>query len=928
MKKVAILKHKGYKSANYFSCQQYYLFEHDEITHKPTLDENGNLIPREHVLTAAQNTTWEGWAQECWEVNNKYSQNQKRGDIKSHEYVLSFDPRDGIDHGLTLEKSLELGKEFAAKNFPGHQAVIAAHMPEDGNFDVHICINSTRMYDEDEQDFMKKSCEYLAGNKHYCSHDMLVHLKQSTMDMCRKNGLYQVDLLADRSKSIDKVSDEEYNEAVRGQRKLDEENAKKIANGDEVKVTKYDTQKEELRQAIRVSASRTLDFEEFKNDLLQNFGIEVTESRGKIGYVHPDRNKPTRADKLGAGYSKEAIEDLLRHQRGEPDGELSPEERKADFLLKYGSWCTWREEEYPQLEKLQLPENEVAGYVLQTCQELHTAIRGISEDGNMPEYSGDAQQHVQLLNASAEGLRQIPSAERCQAYIDTLQRSGGLLNEKIQSAGEVNIEKDIIKSFECRTLEMYGRDTRAMFGRDHKDLADIWNKWEEKANIDKMWSEYKTVSDEFWELRSELMESQSNHIHYAYEDLSEVMSAYNEAGYFLQNVRDPLSLAIGTIWIIIELVRYIHATSELMEARREYQQLRDNTADFQSFCRAYRNDLRAGRIPHQKCLDSMTRLMKTLDEEREQQLSQKYGKKTLQAIREKQLEVAKEYSINQKNTYSRKDWKLQQIDETKAYATKHSLNLDNTLSKIEEYGRALGAARREVKAVEEKLEQMKGTVNAAKDFADTVVFAKNYNEMPEGEGKENYYEINKVAIDTFNYAKEVLQKRGIMAEEEVYIYLEDYKNASIVCQKAKKNAEEKKQNYIEVCKFRDNIFKIYKRNGVYLDGFDRSANRSSGRVQTGGREQQPDWRTVAAEAGRADGSRTTQTDERKEGERTGEYSAQKDIDRVQRQVRGVAENVTQSVSGHRADESPAERDDRAEAQRRSDDKQQIGRYDR
>ena len=91
----------------------------------------------------------------------------------------------------------------------------------------------------------------------------------------------------------------------------------------------------------------------------------------------------------------------------------------------------------------------------------------------------------------------------------------------------------------------------------------------------------------------------------------------------------------------------------------------------------------------------------------------------------------------------------------------------------------------------------------------------------------------------------------------------------------------------------------------------------------GGRAETADWRAVAAEAGRVDGSRTAQTDERSEGERAGEHSAQKDIDRVQRQVRGVAENVAQSVGGHRKDQQGAERRDQTEAPGSAADKQQV-----
>ena len=44
---MATLKHLGSKNADYGAAEQYLLFEHDEFTMKPVLDETGRLIPRE-----------------------------------------------------------------------------------------------------------------------------------------------------------------------------------------------------------------------------------------------------------------------------------------------------------------------------------------------------------------------------------------------------------------------------------------------------------------------------------------------------------------------------------------------------------------------------------------------------------------------------------------------------------------------------------------------------------------------------------------------------------------------------------------------------------------------------------------------------------------------------------------------------------------
>ena len=55
--------------------------------------------------------------------NLRYGKNQKREDVKSHHYIISFDPRDGTDNGLTVDKAQSLGEEFCKTQFPGHQAM-------------------------------------------------------------------------------------------------------------------------------------------------------------------------------------------------------------------------------------------------------------------------------------------------------------------------------------------------------------------------------------------------------------------------------------------------------------------------------------------------------------------------------------------------------------------------------------------------------------------------------------------------------------------------------------------------------------------------------------------------------------------------------------------------------------------------------------
>ena len=124
---MATLKHINSKNADYGAAEQYLLFEHDEFTMKPVLDETGRLIPREDYRLSTLNCDGEDFAVACMRANLRYGKNQQREDVKSHHYIISFDPRDGPDNGLTVDRAQALGEKFCAEHFPGHQALVCTH---------------------------------------------------------------------------------------------------------------------------------------------------------------------------------------------------------------------------------------------------------------------------------------------------------------------------------------------------------------------------------------------------------------------------------------------------------------------------------------------------------------------------------------------------------------------------------------------------------------------------------------------------------------------------------------------------------------------------------------------------------------------------------------------------------------------------------
>ena len=307
---MATLKHINSKNADYGAAEQYLLFEHDEFTMKPVLDETGRLIPREDYRLSTLNCGGEDFAVACMRANLRYGKNQRREDVKSHHYIISFDPRDGPDNGLTVDRAQALGEKFCAEHFPGHQALVCTHPDghnHSGNIHVHIVINSLRIEEVPFLPYMDRPADTKAGCKHRCTDAALRYFKSEVMEMCHREGLYQIDLL---NGSKNRVTDREYWAQKKGQAALDKQNAPMIAGGITPRQTKFETNKEKLRQTIRAALSAATSFEDFSSLLLRE-GVAVKESRGRLSYLTPDRTKPITARKLGDDFDKATVLALL-----------------------------------------------------------------------------------------------------------------------------------------------------------------------------------------------------------------------------------------------------------------------------------------------------------------------------------------------------------------------------------------------------------------------------------------------------------------------------------------------------------------------------------------------------------------------------------------------------------------------------------------
>ena len=427
---MATLKHINSKNADYGAAEQYLLFEHDEFTMKPVLDEAGRLIPRRDFRLETLNCGEEDFALSCIRANMRYGKNNKREDIKSHHYIISFDPRDAADNGLTVDQAQALGEKFCAEHFPGHQALVCTHPDghnHSGNIHVHIVINSLRIEEVPFLPYMDRPADTKAGCKHRCTDAALRYFKSEVMEMCHREGLYQIDLL---NGSKNRVTDREYWAQKKGQAALDKQNAPMIAGGITPRQTKFETNKEKLRQTIRKALATAASFDEFSSLLLRE-GVTVKESRGRLSYLTPDRTKPITARKLGDDFDRTAVLAVLEQNAARTAPKQDGVQRLVDIEQKkaegkgrgYERWATMH-----NLKQMAATLNAYQEYGFTSPEQLEAAVDTAYQE--MRQTSGK----LKTLETKLQGKKELQ--QQVLAYAKTKPARDGLKAQKSPKARE------------------------------------------------------------------------------------------------------------------------------------------------------------------------------------------------------------------------------------------------------------------------------------------------------------------------------------------------------------------------------------------------------------------------------------------------------------------------------------------------------------
>ncbi len=526
---MAILKHIASKNADYGEAQRYLIFQHDEYTGKPILDENGNTQLREEYYLDGVECDPFSFDMECKELNARFHKNRTYDEIKSHHYIISFDPKDRDECGLTGEQAQQLGLEYCRKNFPGHQALVCTHMDGhngSGNIHVHIVINSLRKNDVERQDFMERDCDSRAGRKHHLTNNYLVCLKQSLMDLCQRENLHQVNLL---TKAERKVTEKEYHAKRTGQKKLEERNRQMLSEGITPRITVFQTQKEYLRTSIEEAAASAHDLKEFEQILSEKFNIKFKISRGRFSYLHPDREKPITGRSLGTHYEKDYLMELIGnhsrlentekgqavqkenlpektiHNRKPSDGQhgipagtdapTAPFEKSGLRLVTDLQNCIKAQQSRAYANKVKLSNLQNMAKTLSYVQE-HGYETLESMEGRLSELKGQASSSLKELKDTEARLRQVN---------EQIHYTGQYLaNKSVYAQLRKSKNKELFRQENSAKIALY--ETALKFLKGKSDGGKLPTLQTLKAEKEKLLAEKKERQEKYYSCRDQKKE--------------------------------------------------------------------------------------------------------------------------------------------------------------------------------------------------------------------------------------------------------------------------------------------------------------------------------------------------------------------------------------------------------------------------------------
>ena len=289
-------------------------------------------------------------------------------------------------------------------------------------------------------------------------------------------------------------------------------------------------------------------------------------------------------------WSLEVIQDRL-HEIAQEEINKHPDIFRGRQLdeKQQGRQAYYSKEQYirRQVESLRRNAFLMSRHIDTTASRIENQFENIVADAieNVTSSSSGVFDNVMFLMSECSDER-----------FEELDREGRELKERLLPQ---TIEIDPMKNGLLNTLNQ--------IKASNKELS-----WEERQ---KLWEQYNNVSREFWNVRAELKQGYDALISAEYGNRRNAMQSFYDAQYTLRRTRS-IFVALGCfVWAMVSLARQDAIERKIEGLKAERKELISNTASFKKFSNAYREDLKAGKLPTERYMSSMESIVRDMDAE-------------------------------------------------------------------------------------------------------------------------------------------------------------------------------------------------------------------------------------------------------------------------------------------------------------------------
>lgn len=228
----------------------------------------------------------EDYAEQFEKTAKRFGKGDKFDERKYYHFKLSCARKDNV----TAQQAHQYAQEVTEKLFNDCECVIATHT-DTQTVHSHFIVNAV---------------DPITGKKLQFNKQAYVKMKDEANRIGKKYGFTQTDFRK-RSK----------NSRTATERKI-------MLNGG----TSW---KEELREVIAEATKNSITPEQFKEYLEKCYGVKITRDGKDYSYLHPEKQKPIRGEKLGTNYTKsEVLRKIGKQNNGEKSGPYNG--RRSGFI--------------------------------------------------------------------------------------------------------------------------------------------------------------------------------------------------------------------------------------------------------------------------------------------------------------------------------------------------------------------------------------------------------------------------------------------------------------------------------------------------------------------------------------------------------------------------------------------------------------------